>query len=295
MIDGLRREFPQAFELARRIPNPRFARSSPLWSVLAAFGAGFFVSAIVTIVFSLLFPSTNRELPVPTPFELGRIADTAASLAVAWIAGGRNAVIGYVGIVFLERLLGLPSQLRFCGVYGSGQNSVAAGACTVDGYVIALWPQVLGVALAFALVRWVRAGAGDRNPALEAAGAFVVVHGIGGSLLNASLGPATTGSPEWPLSLVLVAIAAGIAMGYTILRRTSRHWRTLGLVAFVMAAEFGILSLPTFVSQILLTRGTNLIGPFDLLAYFSTFFALAAAALVLYIAAARKVTATQDP
>src|SRR5437868_2383623 len=167
MIDGLRREFPQAFELARRIPNPRFARSSLPWAVLAAFGAGLFVSAIVTIVVSLLFPSTTRELPIPTPFELGRIAGTAASLAVAWIGGGRNAVIGYVGIEVLERLLGLPSQLRFCGTYGSGPDSLAAGACTVGGYVIALWPQLFGAALAFALVRWIRAGAGDRNPTLE--------------------------------------------------------------------------------------------------------------------------------
>jgi hypothetical protein len=293
MIDGLRREFPQAFEVARRIPNPRFARSSPLWSVLAAFGAGFFVSAVVTIVFSLLFRSATREVPIPTPFELGRIAGTAASLAVALIAGGRNAVVGYVGIVVLERLLGLPSQLRFCGVYGSEPNSVAAGACTVGGYVIALWPQVLGAALAFALVRWLRAGAGDRNPTLEAGGAFVIVQGVGGSLLNAGLGPSTAGSPEWPLLFLLVAIVAGIAMGYTILRRTARHWRTLGMVALVLAAEFGILSLPTFVSQILLARGTNLLGPFDLLAYFSTFFAIGAAVVVLYLAAARKVTATE--
>jgi hypothetical protein len=52
------------------------------------------------------------------------------------------------------------------------------------------------------------------------------------------------------------------------------------------------LSLPTFVSQVLLARGTNLIGPFDLLACFSPAFAIAAAAVVLYMAAAQKVTAT---
>jgi len=68
----------------------------------------------------------------------------------------------------------------------------------------------------------------------------------------------------------------------------------LGIIASVLVAEFVIVSLPTFVSQIVLARGTNLIGPFDLLAYFSPIFAMAAAALVLYIAAARKVTATQS-
>ncbi len=292
MIDGLRREFPQAFALAGRVPNPRFARVSPVWAVLAAFGAGFFVSAVVTILFSLLFRSTTRDTPIPASFEIARLASTAAALAVAWIAGGRSGVAGYVGIVVLERLLGLPSQLRFCGV-GADPN-LAAAFCSVSSYVIALWPQVLGAALAVALVRWLRAGAGDRNPTLEAAGAFVIVQGLGGAFLNAVLGPATAGSPEWPLLLLLVAIAAGIAMGYTILRRTTQRWRTLGIVALVLAGEFGILSLPTFVSQIVLARGTNLIGPFDLLAYFSSLFAIGAAAIVLYMAAARKVTATQD-
>jgi hypothetical protein len=291
MIDGLRREFPQAFALAGRVPNPRFARTSPMWAVLAAFGAGFFVSAVVTILFSLLLRSTPRDTPIPAPFELARLASTAAALAVAWIAGGRSALAGYVGIVVLERLLGLPSQLRFCGV-GSDPN-LAAAFCSVGSYVIALWPQVLGAALAFALVRWLRTGAGDRNPTLEAAGALVIVQGVGGSLLNAGLGPSTAGSLEWPLFILLVAIAAGIAMGFTILRRATRHWQTLGVIAFVLAAEFAIVSLPTFVSQVFLARGTNLIGPFDLFAYFSPVFEIAAAALVLYMAAARKVTATE--
>lgn len=292
MIDGLRREFPQAFALAGRVPNPRFARVSPVWAVLAAFGAGFFVSAVVTILFSLLFRSTTRDTPIPAPFEIARLASTAAALAVAWIAGGRSGVAGYVGIVVLERLLGLPSQLRFCGAFGSDPN-LAVAFCSVGSYVIALWPQVLGAALAFALVRWLRTGAGDRNPTLEATGALVIVQGVGGALLNPLLGPSTAGSLVWPFFILLVAIAAGIAMGFTILRRATRHWRTLGVIAFVLAAEFAIVSLPTFVSQVFPARGTNPIGPLDLLAYFSPVFEIAAAALVLYMAAARKVTATE--
>ena len=94
----------------------------------------------------------------------------------------------------------------------------------------------------------------------------------------------------WPLLLVLVAIAAGIAMGYTILRRATGQWRTFGIIAAVLAAEFVFLSLPTFVSQILQARGTSLIGPLDLMAYFSVVFAIGAAAIVLYLAVARRVT-----
>ena len=293
MIDGLRREFPEAFAAARRVPSPRFARASPVWAVLAAFGAGFFVSAVVTIVFSLLFRSVTRDAPVPATFQLASIASTAAALGVAWIVGGRNAVAGYAGVVVLERLLGLPSQVRFCAAIGPDPSFAAAGVCTVSGYAITLWPQLLGVSLAFILVLWLRAGAGDRNPILESAGVFVVVQSVGGALLNAGLGPSTVGSSEWPILLWVVAITAGVAMGYTILRRATRHWRTLGVIGFVAAAEFVIVSLPTFVSQILLTRGTNLIGPFDLLVYFSPIFMIAAAALVLYVAAARKITAPE--
>jgi hypothetical protein len=288
MIDGLRREFPEAFAVARRVPSPRFARVSTMWAVAAAFGAEFFVSAVLTILFSLLFRSATREIPLPAPFEVARLAGTAAALAVAWIAGGRIAVAGYVGIIVLERLLGLPTHVRFCSQVGPGQGF---DACSVASYAIALWPQALGAALAFALVRWLRAGAGDRNPILEAAGVLGIVEGLGAALLNFVLGP-SVGS-QWALFFLFLAIAAGIAMGVTILRRASRQWRTLGIVAFVLATEFVIVSLPTFVSQLVLTRGTNLIGPFELLAYFSPIFAIAAAALVLYMATARKVTATE--
>src|SRR5438094_8809045 len=66
MLDGLRREFPEVITLARAIPHPRIARGSPFWSVPAAFGAGFFASAVVTILVSLLIRLTSRETPLPT-------------------------------------------------------------------------------------------------------------------------------------------------------------------------------------------------------------------------------------
>ena len=257
----------------------------------AAFGAGFFASAVVTILVSLLIRLTNRETPLPTPFELAGLAGTAAALAVAWVGGGRTAVAGYVGVLVLERLLGLTGQLRFCGELG-GFAALGGQLCSVGGYVIALWPQLFGVAVAIALVRWLRTGPGDRNPTLEAAGIFTLVESLGSTALNVILGSATPGSPVWPLFLLALAIAAGVALGYAARRRAPRPWRTLGIVALVIAAEFAFLSLPLLVSQVLQARGTNLIGPLDLLAYFSPVFAIGAAAIVVYVAAARTVRAT---
>jgi hypothetical protein len=121
----------------------------------------------------------------------------------------------------------------------------------------------------------------------------VFVESLGGVLLNASLGPATAGSPDWPLLTLAVAVVAGIAMAYTVLRRATRPWRAFGIVAFVVVAGFAVVSLPALVSQVQ-TRGTNLIGPFDLFAFFSPLFAVAAAALVIYMAAARTVSATRE-
>src|SRR5438034_3120107 len=291
MLDGLRREFPEVVTLARAIPHPRVARASPFWSVMAAFGAGFFASGIVTILVSLLFRLTTRETPLPSPFELAGLAGTAAALAVAWVGGGRSTVAGYFGVLVLERLLGLPGQLRFCGQSG-GSASLGGQLCSVGGYVIALWPQLLGVAVAIALVRWLRTGPGHRNPTLEAAGVFTLVESLGGAILNVILGPATVGSPVWPLSLLALTVAAGVAVGYTVVRRAASTWRALGTVALVIAAEFALLSLPLFVSQVAQARGTNLIGPFEVLAYFSPVFAIGAAVIVLYVATTRTVNAT---
>ena len=57
----------------------------------------------------------------------------------------------------------------------------------------------------------------------------------------------------------------------------------------VIAAEFALLSLPPLVSQLAQARGTNLIGPVELLAYFSPVFAIGAATIVLYMAAVRRI------
>src|SRR5438309_1288056 len=256
MLDGLRHEFPEVITLARAIPHPHIARASPFWSVPAAFGAGFFASGVVTILGSLLFRLTTRETPLPAPFELAGLAGTAAALAVAWVGGRRTAVAGYVGVLVLERLLSLTGQLRFCGQLG-GFAALGGQLCSVGGYVIALWPQLFGVAIAIALVRWLRTGPGDRNPTLEAAGVFALVRTLGVTFLNLMLGTATVGSPVWPLFLLLLAIAGGVAMGYTVLRRARRTWRTLGIVAFVVAAEFALVSVPLFVIQVLAARGNR--------------------------------------
>jgi hypothetical protein len=286
MIDGLRREFPQAFEVARRVPNPRFATASPLWAVLAAFGAGFFVAAALYVVLNM----AARLLGAPLVWVGGvaTVGATATALSVAYTVGGRGAVIVYAGIVIIERLLGLPGLLRFC-------LAIVADApiCSPFSYILSLWPEAVGVALAYWLVRvrWIRTAEADRNPLLEAAGALAVTQGVAAAIVSALL--LSAGAFEAGMLLLVSAAAGGVACALVLLGRVpeSRQWRSLGIIALVVVGVFLLVGLPTFMGQVGI-GGAIAIGGLNLIGFLSPLVEIGAAALVLYIAAARRVTAT---
>ena len=264
MLDGLQRQFPQAFALAERIPNPRVARSPLLWSVLAGFGAAFFVWVAIVIPLTLF----ARLLGLPTEW-IGGVATagaTATALAVAYTSSGREAVLVCAAVFALEHLLSLLGTMRFCLAIVSD-----APFCSPISYVLGLWPRALGIALAYRLVHWWRVGEGNANPLLEVAGALtlaqVLVSAILGALLVAT-SPFLTG-----LLLVLAALAGGTACGMTILRRVAepRQWAVLGVIALAVVGE------------------TIAIGVLNLMALASPIIELGAAAVVLYMAAARKL------
>src|SRR5712691_561663 len=167
-LNGPHQEFPRVFALARRIPNPTVSRAPFLWAILAAFGAALFVAAAVTVLFSLLYRafSIPSDAWLPRPFQLSTIAIIGTALAVAWVSGGRQAVAACAAIIVFERLVSLVGLGKFCGTI-----SPAPPLCSPFGYVLGLWPEVLGVGLGYRLARWLRLGAVSSNPTLEAAGA----------------------------------------------------------------------------------------------------------------------------
>ena len=286
MIDGLRRDFPQAFALARRVPNPRFARASLLWAVLGAFGAGFFVSSAILVVFTVV----TRSLGGPAQWVGGvaTVGATATALSVAYTAGGRGAVSVYAAIVILERLLGFPSLMRFClGIVSESP------VCSAFSYILGLWPEAVGVAFAYWLVRWLRTAAGDDNPLLEAAGALALTQGVAASLLGVLFLSAS--AFEAGLLLLISAVAGGVACGLVLVRRVaeSRQWRVLGVIALVDVGVWLLVSVPTFVGQVGI-GGAIVIGGLNLIDFASPVIEVATAALVLYMAAARKVSATES-
>ena len=285
MIDGLRRDYPQVFAFARRIPPPRFARSSPLWAVLAAYGAAFFVSSALFVVLNM----TARLLAAPVEW-VGGVATagaTATALSVAYVVGGRAAVIVYAAITIVERLLALPSLTRFCLAIVSD-----APMCSPVSYVLSLWPEALGAALGYWLARWLRTKEGDGNRLLEAAGALALVQGVAAAMLSALLIKA--GAFEAGMLLLVSAAAGGVACGLVLLSRVeeSRQWRAFAIIAVVVIGVWLLVGLPNLVGQVGI-GGAFAIGGLNLIGFLSPLVEVGAAALVLYIAAARKVTAAE--
>src|SRR5256886_6843914 len=158
---GPRQEVPRVFALARRIPIQKVSREPLLWAILAAFGAALFVGAVVTVLFSLLYRllSVPSDAWLPRPFQLSAIATIATALAVAWVSGGRQAVAAWAAIMLFERLVSLWGLGTFCGTI-----SPAPPLCSPIGYVLGLWPEVLGLAIGSRLSGWCWGGARHPTP-----------------------------------------------------------------------------------------------------------------------------------
>ena len=284
MLDGLRGEFPQVFAFARRIPNPRFAPSSPLWAVLAAFGAGFFVSAALVVLLTLIARLVGA--PLVWIGGVATLCATATALSVAYTVGGRGALIVYAGIVVIERLLTLPGLMRFCLAI------VSDSVCSPFSYVLSLWPEAFGAALAYWLVRWLRKADGNGNTLLEAAGALALTQSLTSAILGALLLSAS--ALEGGVLLLVSAIAGGVACGLVLLRRVpeARQWRWLGVIAVAVLAVWLLVSVPSFAGQVGI-GGAIAVGGLNLIGFAAPVVELASAALVLYMAAARKVTVAE--
>jgi hypothetical protein len=282
-IDGLRQEFPEVVALARRVPSPRVAGAPLLWSVLAAFGAALFVSAVLTTPLGLMRLMGDLG-PIRTGQLIGAIA-IGVAFAVAWVAGGRPAAIAYGGILVLERVLAVPSLMAFCGQIGSADTF-----CSLPSYLLGSWPVVLGIGIAYVLVRWIRRSEGDRNQLLEAAGALALVQALLGRLYSALFTSAS--GFESGLAFAAVAVIAGVACGLVLLRRVAptRRWPVLGLIALAVVGPWLLLSVPQFMEQVGIGGGLA-IGGFGLIGFAAPLVQIAAATMVLYIAAARQVAA----
>lgn len=267
--------------MTRRVPNPRVARSPLLWSVLAAYGAGFFVATTLSVAFVLLARALG--LPLQWLGAIVTIAGTGARFAVASASGGRDAVILVAAILIVDQVLALPGIFLFCSRIAS-----SAPTCSLPTYILNLWPEATGAVIAFGVLRWLRAAEGDRNPVLESAGALALTQ----LLANRIVGAVVISSTPFEASLLFLvaALAGGLACGLVLVRRVPpvRQWPVLGLIALASLGGWLLISVPPFVETIGIGRGLPMSG-LAFLVVASPVIAIAAAALVLYMAAARNV------
>jgi hypothetical protein len=262
----------------------RIARVPLGYALLVAFGAALFADAAGRIPLALLLRlfGAGTGGPAPFLFELVTAAVIAVAVSVAWLAGGRVAAGAYLAFIALERIVALYGSARFCE-----RIRPEPFECSLVGQLVGLWPYLLGVAAAVALVRRLRPSAGGRNPTLEAAGAFALAQ-VAILLAYALLSSGGSGTEGGIISL-LAAVAGGVACGVVLDRRATRPWRSLGVVALAVLATWALLDLSSLMEQIGAARSLTFRDPQIVFAQAGPPLAMAVAAFVLYISATRKV------
>lgn len=285
-MNELRARYPQALAVLARTPNPRIvARSSFLWSVVAAAGAATFASAGVTMFFAVVLRGFGAY---PSSFAdgLAIAVGLATGLGAAFVAGGVDALATYAGIVALVRIIATGATLRFCGPI----VSPTPDACSFFGYALGLWPYVLGAGLGYVCARWFRPRDGDANPVLEVLGALALTETIFINI-DSFLFPAASSLESGLLGLTIL-VAAGMVCGVVVLRRVpeSRQWIVLAITALAVTGPWLLTELPAFFGQIGI-YGRIVVGPLPLMLFLRPFVEILAAVVVLYVAVARKVTA----
>lgn len=236
--EGLRREIPEVFEWASRLRRPRLAREPLAWATLSAIGAGLLVDFLLLAVFGAIGRVVDLRLPIP-PFEIRDILASAAAAAVALRAGGRRGLLLYLAYVVLRMLLGLSGTLRSCERFPG-----LTDFCTIEGYLLRLWPDALGLVLGAFAARAIASRAGTNAP-LSAAGSYTVMT-FPASLAFALVQDPSTMRPVDAMAIAtIVSIVAGVVAGLVLRARRGRIWHA-AVIAALLALAWLAPNLPVF-------------------------------------------------
>jgi hypothetical protein len=291
----LQDEFGDVLIVGRRVPRPSVARTPVHWAILAGAGAGFFASAFVTVALAIVYsaPRTS-EVQLPTVPQIAQGVEIAVALAVAWRAGGWIAAEGYGAIIALERLVAIPSVVRFCETIRGGPLGVtpASTSCTLEGQIARLVPIVVGVVAAVVVARFLGRTAAATNGVLEAAGALALAETAWFTILRSALSPSTPGAPGDPVTAVAFglgqALVGGIFAGLVLGGRAQRRWWGYAAVMAAALAPTLFFSLPNLGESIAYAGETSLGLPI-VLSYLAPFAVLAGGAAALLVRQRRAV------
>ena len=141
-------------------------------------------------------------------------------------------------------------------------------------------------------MRWLRVVDGEPNHLLEIAGALALPEALAFTFFRVLFGSPT--DLEAALTQLLVALVAGVACGVLLRRRITdpaRQWRLLAIVGVVVSGVWLLVALPAFAEQIGV-GGRVAVGLVGIVAVIFPFVELGVAATILYMAEARRLTAT---
>lgn len=162
LIEGLRAELPELFDVAARLRKPSIPRSHPWVAAIAALGVITLSRQLlaathgILLMFGLL-PFRSFEATTIAAYALGSLF---AFGAARW--RGLATAVGIVAMLWIEQFaLSIPPMQLFCA-----RSDPSAPPWTCDFGVRAwndLWPITVGVGLAIALRGGVRRGARRRR------------------------------------------------------------------------------------------------------------------------------------
>ena len=268
MREGLAREFPEAVRAAAWTRGRFGGRRSGLWTepVLWAAISGIGVGLLVSFAARALAGLTGeafealRSSPPFAIFPLVTVAGTAAASAVALRAGGMAALALYLAYIALEMALRVPGVMMFCERSGGAGFLVLAGPnqCTPGGYLVSLWPQVIGTGVGIIVARAIAARGNGINSLLRVAGGyavaqFVVLQVWGPIAQTAS--PLTSGL-TLAAGMATAAVAAGVVAA-----QLPHGIRSAAVVAGVSLLPWLTTQIPNSVRTIGTTVPAEFVGP----------------------------------
>jgi hypothetical protein len=261
MREGLASEFPEAARAAAwtrgRVSGrrPVLWTEPVLWATISGIGAGFLIGAVTQAVVGLTSEAFQAiRAPLPALFPLVTIAGTAAATAVAIPAGGLTALALYVAYIALGVALGIPGVMTFCERSGGFGFPLLLGTnqCTVLGFVVSLWPQMIGIGLGIALARAITERAPGINSLLRIAGSYAVANFVIAQVWAATIAQSTNVLATG-LTLAAGTVAAGVAAG-ALAAQLPHGIRNAAIVGGVLLVPWATRSVP-FGLQSLGTTG----------------------------------------
>ena len=280
--EGLRAEVPELFALARRLPRPTVAATSPWWAALAAIGIAYIAGSLVSA--ALVPVLSDPRWTGPRPLEIGNALGTAVGTIVAFRAGRRAGLLRYVGYVVALAALDLARTLLALQQCGTIFLPLSCDVFDPWRALARHWTGLSGVAVGLLGRDATRRGTGRTNGLLEGAGAYA----LGPMLVITPVGfvqsfPARPSLGEGSANAELVAIVAleVLAGSFVLASRAARPLLAAAALGAVVIA--GWLPLGVFQVQTALAAGWT-----DARLAIVVYPALAAALLVVVTAVWRR-------